>query len=514
MAARYSSWFQKQFSLGPTAVTANFFISRWLFLRLLGVVYLAAFLSLSVQIRGLVGSHGILPVADYLAAVGRQVKGPERYYLAPTLCWLHAEDSLLIGQCAGGVVLAVLLILGVAPVPVLALLWAFYLSLTVAGQTFLGYQWDALLLETGFLAIFLAPPQLWPRPGQEAPPPRAILWLLRWLLFRLMFASGIVKLLSGDENWRSLTALNYHYETQPLPTWTSWYMHQLPVWFQPLSVLVTFCLEILFPPLLFGPRRARHIAFAGIVGLQLLIAATGNYGFFNLLTIVLCLPLLEDDVFPARLRLRFSPTARQEVNRAPRSWSSWITVPVAGGIFFLSILPFLRNAGLLGHGPAWLNRLEQVAAPFRSVNQYGLFAVMTTIRNEIIIEGSDDGRTWRPYEFRWKPGDPRRRPSFAGLHMPRLDWQMWFAALGNYRQNPWFVHFLVRLLQGSPEVVELLDRNPFPDRPPHYLRAMLYTYQFTDWASRKREGTWWRRIPLGLYCPVLSRTQGQDDQPP
>jgi hypothetical protein len=485
-------------------MSTNVTISRWLCLRLLGFVYLAAFLSLAVQIEGLVGSHGILPVADYLTAI-RRMTGPERYYLEPTLCWLNCQDWFLFGLCAGGAGLAVLLILGVAPVPVLFLLWVFYLSLTVAGQVFLGYQWDALLLETGFLAIFFAPLQFWPRAGHLAPPPREILWLLRWLLFRLMFASGMVKLLSGDESWRSLTAMHYHYETQPLPTWTSWYMDQLPAWFQALSVLATFCVEILLPPLIFGPRRCRQVAFAGLVGLQLLIAATGNYGFFNFLTIVLCLPLLEDDVFPAWLRSRLARASEAGIHPKPRGWSPWITVPVAGGIFFLSILPFVRNAGVLGPRPAWLARVAQAAASFRSVNSYGLFAGMTTVRNEIIVEGSDDGRTWKPYAFRWKPGDPRRQPSFAGLHMPRLDWQMWFAALGTYRENPWFIDFLARLLQGSPEVVALLDHNPFPDQPPHYIRAVFYTYQFTDRTTRNREGIWWRRIPLGLYCPVLSR---------
>jgi hypothetical protein len=508
MAAHFSSWLQKQLSLRSAAGPANVFISRWLFLRLLGLVYLAAFVSLGVQIRGLIGSHGILPVADYLSEI-RQFTGPERYYRVPTLCWLDSGDSFLIGLCAGGAALSALLILGAAPALILFLLWAIYLSLTVAGQVFLGYQWDALLLEAGFLAIFFAPVQLWPRPGHEAAPPRAILWLLRWLLFRLLFTSGVVKLLSGDPSWRSLTALQYHYETQPLPAWTSWYMHQLPAWFGQLSVLYTFGVEILLPPLIFGPRRCRPVAFAGIVSLQLLIAATGNFGFFNWLTIALCLPLLEDDVFPARLRQRFSPAAIPGNDPKPRSWSAWIIMPVAGAIFLLSLLTFMQSRKLAAFVPAWLLRAERVAASFQSVNHYGLFAVMTTARNEIIIEGSDDGRIWQPYEFKWKPGDPKRRPSFTGLHMPRLDWQMWFAALDDYRLNPWFGNFLVRLLEGSPEVEALLERNPFPDRPPSYIRALFYNYRLTDRATRDRDGTWWRRKLLGYYCPVLSLKPGR-----
>jgi hypothetical protein len=511
MISRLFTWLRKGSLFGSATSPREFFLSRWLFLRSLGLVYLAAFISLWGQIRGLIGSHGILPVADYLSAVS-EATGPERYYLVPTLCWLDSTDQFLGGLCAGGAALAALLILGVAPLPVLLLLWAFYLSLTVAGQGFLSYQWDALLLETGFLAIWFAPPQLWPRRGSEAPPPRAILCLFRWLLFRLVFGSGVVKLLSGDESWRSLRALHYHYETQPLPTWTSWYMQQLPGWFQQVSVLFTFASELLVPLLILGPRRCRHVACGGIVALQILIAATGNYGFFNLLTIALCLPLLEDDFFPARLRAMLTSPAEPAGSR--RGWSGWLILPVAAGIMLLTLMPFVQNCGLSAYWPAWLTPVHRAVASFRSVNSYGLFAVMTTRRPEIVVEGSDDGRTWRPYEFRWKPGDPSRRPRFTGVHMPRLDWQMWFAALGNYRQNSWFVDFLIRLLQGAPEVLGLLDRNPFPDGPPRYVRAVLYEYHFTDSATRHESGTWWRREPIHLYCPVLSLKNGPDDLAP
>src|SRR5438132_2138704 len=354
-----------QLSTGWATTPPQFFVSRWLFLRLLGLVYLAAFISLWAQVGGLIGSHGILPGADYLTAVG-QATGSERYYLVPTLCWLDSTDQFQGGLCAGGAALAALLILGVAPVPVLLLLWAFYLSLTVAGQGFLSYQWDVLLLETGFLAVWFAPPQLWPRRGSETPPARAILWLLRWLLFRLVFGSGVVKLLSGDESWRSLRALHYHYETQPLPVWTSWYMHQLPGWFQQLSVLFTFALELLVPLLIFGPRRCRHVACGGIVALQLLIAATGNYGFFNLLTLVLCLPLLEDDFFPTRLRAMLAPAAGPAGYRGARSWSRWLTLPVAAGIMVLSTIPFVENCGLPAHSLAWLAPFPRAVASSRS----------------------------------------------------------------------------------------------------------------------------------------------------
>jgi hypothetical protein len=512
MTLRLSSWLRNAFRFGWAVAPDEYFVSRWLFLRLLGVVYLAAFVSLWGQIRGLIGSRGILPVTEYLRAV-REEAGNAGYYLAPTLCWLDSSDPFLDGLCGGGAGLSLLLILGVAPVAVLFILWVSYLSLTVAGQVFLGYQWDGLLLETGFLAIFFAPLQLWPRRAHEVAPARAVLFLLRWLLFRVVFVSGVVKLRSGDESWRSLLALHYHYETQPLPTWTSWYMHQLPGWFQQLSVLFTFLAELVVPLLIFGPRRCRRLACGGIVALQLLIGATGNYGFFNLLTIALCLPLLDDAFFPARVQALFAPAAGLARPRGARIWSRYVTSPMAGGILLLSLMPFLEGCDVMKHCPAWLNQVYRSVASFRSVNTYGLFAIMTTRRLEIIVEGSDDGRTWKAYEFGWKPGDLERRPRFAGLHMPRLDWQMWFAALGSCQRNRWFVNFLGRLLEDSPDVLALLERNPFAERPPRYVRAVLDDYHFTNTAARSETGAWWRREAMGLYCPVVSLKKDRDELP-
>jgi hypothetical protein len=501
---RLGAWWHGRFAFGSAAARPDFWLSRWLFLRLLGCVYLAAFLSLWVQVTGLIGRRGILPVSDYLAAVWRYA-GSDGYYLVPTLCWLDASDQFLNGLCGGAVLLSGLLIGGAAPGPVLLLLWAFYLSLVIAGQQFLSYQWDALLLETGFLAIFYAPWGMWPRLTRETRPSPVMCWLLRWLLFRLVFSSGVVKLLSGDETWRNLTALQYHYETQPLPTWTSWYMHQLPAWFQHISVLATFVAELMVPLLLFGSRRCRHVACLGIVGLQLLIAATGNYGFFNLLTVALCVSQLDDGFFPARWRQRWLPAAETKAPPQKRHGYGWLFTPVAGVLLLLTIAPFLANMGLLAYLPSWLVRTYRIAAAFQSVNSYGLFAIMTTKRPEIVVEGSNDGTTWLPYEFKWKPGEVNRRPPFAGPHLPRLDWQLWFAALGSYHDDPWFRHFLIRLMQGEPEVVALLERNPFPKQPPRYLRAVLYEYHFTDRAGRNEDGAWWRREFKGLYSPVFSR---------
>lgn len=269
-------------------------ISSWLFIRWMALIYLVAFWSLAAQIIGLVGSHGVLPAGDFLHFIFQDA-GSRRFWVAPTLCWLNHSDAFLLFLSWGGVVLSILLLIGVMPVLMAFLLWFFYLSLTVVGQDFLAFQWDNLLLEAGFLLIFLAP---YPWLIQKKPsvrPSVIIIWLLRWLLFRLMFESGLVKLLSGDLNWSHLTALTYHYWTQPLPNVVSWYANQLPLWFQKFSCAVMFVIELFIPFFIFCGRWPRLIAFFGISGLQLLIILTGNFCFFNLLAIALCLTLLEDE---------------------------------------------------------------------------------------------------------------------------------------------------------------------------------------------------------------------------
>jgi len=488
------------------------FLVRWLFLRGLGLVYLVAFLSLWMQISGLMGHNGILPADQFMPAMKQQCDaqgmGLERYHLLPTLCWLDASNGFLSFQCAAGTILAVLLILGFAPAPGLFLLWLLYLSLVTVGRDFMSFQWDNLLLEAGFLAVFFAPWQLLPRPSREAPPSRLMLWLLRLLLFKLMFSSGCVKLLSGDPAWHQLTALTFHYQTQPLPTWPGWYAHQLPVWFQKLSCAAMFGIELGAPFLIFAPRRLRFAGGALVAGLQGLILLTGNYTFFNWLTLALCL-LLPDDFalrcwVPDWLWHRFPSGLPPLAGTPQRRWPQPVLVAVA--VIWLSGSS-CNLAGTLGVGLDWLAPGDWVAeelAPFRSVNNYGLFAVMTTQRNEIVVEGSNDGVHWRPYEFKYKPGDVRRRPAFVAPFQPRLDWQMWFAALGSAGQNPWFENLCARLLQGSPEVLGLLAANPFPDHPPRYVRAEHYHYQFTDFAERRADGAWWQRTLAGEYLPAVS----------
>ncbi len=482
-------------------------LTRWVFLRLLGIIYLVAFVSLWLQIDGLIGAQGILPVADHLKALSGRL-GAERYWWFPTFCWLNPSDGCLQFQCAAGVVFSLLLMAGVAPQMAAMVLWADYLSLSTACQEFLSFQWDILLLETGFLAVFFAPRQLLPRLSRESPPSLTVLWLFRWLLFRLMFMSGAVKLLSGDSTWWNLSALTFHYETQPLPTWVGWYAHQLPVWFQKVSVILMFGIELLVPLLIFCGRRARQIAAGGFAVFMLLILLTGNYCFFNLLTVALCLLLLDDRflsrLLPTRLIRSLPPSDANGGLAAFRVASVGVLA-----LAILSVSTVQTAARWFGweHLPRRLLQVAQGLSPLRSINSYGLFAVMTTPRPEIIVEGSNDGVVWLPYEFKWKPGDLKRPPAFVQPHQPRLDWQMWFAALGSYRSNPWFINFLARLLQGAPRVLALLEKNPFPDKPPRYVRAILYEYHFTDSATRARTGEWWRRDPKGLYCPELSMRQ-------
>lgn len=489
------------------------FLTRWLFLRLLGAVYLCAFASLLPQIPGLIGSRGILPVSEFLALLTRAV-GPGCYRLFPTLAWLNSSTGFLEFLAGAGTVLSVLLIAGLAQGPILVVLWAFYLSLVVAGQDFLSFQWDILLLEAGFLSIFLAPwklilPSWHAPPSHSSAPSKAIVWLLRWLLFRLVFLSGCVKLLSHDPSWRNLTALEYHYETQPLPTPLAWYAYHLPAWFLKCSVAGVFAIELLVPWVIFTPRRIRFAGCAVLVFFQILIALTGNFAFFNLLTIALCILLLDDQLLrhalPRIVTRRFP--APFPFFRKSLAWRLAIAI-LAVVILFGSVDLVAQTLFGRRNTPRWAD--EATAAwlePFHLVSSYGLFAVMTTSRPEIIIQGSSDGLQWRDYEFKFKPEDLNKAPRWVAPYQPRLDWQMWFAALGSYRSNPWFTNLMLRLLEGSKPVAGLLGSNPFPGSPPRFVRALLYDYSFTSFRERKKTGNWWARKLLGTYFPVAELRQ-------
>jgi Lipase maturation factor len=465
-------------------------LARWLFLRALGGIYFVAFVSFGLQAPGLIGSNGILPAATFLRQV-RQILALRAYWAVPSLFWLGSSDTWLRLLPLVGALAALALLVGFSHWLLQAFLFVAYLSVVSVGQDFMAFQWDILLLEAGFLAIFL---------GVAS---RLVPWLYRWLLFRLMFLSGAVKLLSGDPTWRNLTALDYHFETQPLPTVLGWFMAQLPSWFHRASTGGVFVIELGAPFLIFAPRRLRLAGCALIVFLQALIFATGNYTFFNLLTIGLCLFLLDDEllgtVFPKRLAERITSAP------APQGDSAFGPGAVAGLAALILLVSGVQLSGtFLRVVPQPLGALARAVSPFHIVNSYGLFAVMTTSRPEIIVEGSNDGQTWLEYGFKYKAGDVQRAPGWVEPFQPRLDWQMWFAALGTYQGNPWFVNFAVRLLQGSPQVLALLDKNPFPDAPPRYVRALLYDYHFTDPDTLRAGGGWWRRDLQGVYLPMIS----------
>src|SRR5437667_60125 len=505
---------------GKDAQPPTYFWARRWFLRALGVIYLIAFVSLWVQVDGLIGSDGVSPVNQFLPAVHAQL-GKDAYAILPTLCWFSTSNAFLHFLCSGGAVLSVLLIFGIAPALTLIALFAFYLSLTIAGQTFLSFQWDVLLLETGFLSIFLAPWRLWPReliclpgsppPATAAPVSRAGLFLLKFLLFKLMLMSGVVKLTSGDNSWWNLTALDYHYWSQPLPTVFGWWADKSPEWFKHFSVAFCLVVESIVPFFIWAPRRLRLIAAGLMIFLQLVIALTGNYCFFNLLTIALCLLLIDDAVVASLCRgallRRIRSTATQR--RAYNGLSGYaaiaviiVTLPINAWLIFTAFKPDTEWPRLLAVA---YGRVET----FRIVNGYGLFRVMTKGRDEIVIEGSADGFDWLPYEFKWKPGDVMRAPGWCAPHQPRLDWQMWFAALGTPRENPWLGGLIVQLLQGSPDVSRLLAKNPFPREPPRYIRAMFYRYRFTTLREHRQTGAWWKRQELREYLPTMSLNEIQ-----
>jgi predicted DCC family thiol-disulfide oxidoreductase YuxK len=493
------------------------------FLRFVGLIYLIGFVSLWTQIDGLVGAKGVLPIADYLSLARGEV-GFKAVWILPTLCWIDSSNGFLHFLCAGGVVFSLLLICRIAPAISLAVLFVFYLSLTVAGQTFLNFQWDILLLETGFLAIFFAPWQLWPQREHETSVNRIALFLLKLLLFKLMFMSGVVKLTSGDNvwgwvdhsfHWGALTALDYHYWTQPLPTIFAWFADKHPEWFKKFSVAFCLVVEIIVPFFIWTPRRLRLIAAGLLIFLQMAIAITGNYCFFNLLTIALCLLLIDDAVWrrkgetfqkteAARAAVSQQMVRREAVESRPTKMLQWLTIAVLVITLPLNLWLCYTATSPEADWPKPLLMLYRPIEPFRIVNGYGLFRVMTKERPEIQVEGSDDGVDWIAYDFKWKPGGVHRAPTWCAPHQPRLDWQMWFAALGGHRQEAWFERFMVRLLENEPAVTHLLARNPFPEKPPKYVRAVLFNYQFTSSEERRVTGAWWKRREIGEFFPEAS----------
>ena len=474
---------------GASVQRPSFAIANTIFLRALAVIFLIALVSYRHQAAGLNGPNGILPVGPFFEAVANQL-GDGAFWVLPSLAWLSPDLGTLHLLADIGIAASLVALLGILQPLCFFTLWAVMLSLCVAGQDFYGFQWDSLLIETGFLAIFLAPWRLWPN-ATPAEPPRLARFAVVALLFKLMFSSGVVKLTSGDPNWLNLRALDFHFLTQPLPNPLAWFAHQLPP-----EILTTLCgsmffIELLLPLAFFLPRNPRLIAAWSALALQAGIALTGNYAFFNLLCAALCLFLFDDRCWPKFLHQKTTPAV---------FFPKAIRRPVLAAILILSVIPL---ASAFRSMPASLEPLAAIysrIAPFRTVNSYGLFAVMTTQRREIIVQGSNDGNDWQNYEFLYKPGALDRPPPIVAPYQPRLDWQMWFAALGRVESTPWFQSFLIRLLQGSPEVLALLETNPFPEKPPKFLRAISDDYSFTA----SGEKAWWRREPAAIYCPEIS----------
>jgi hypothetical protein len=490
----------------PDPAGDSVLLVRRVFLTLLGGIFLVAFGSLWAQLEGLIGSNGILPAADLMQRV--RDSGGLGVSDLPTFCWIDCSDTTLHLQSALGIALSLLLIAGFAPSLVCALLWALYLSLSSVSGVFLGYQWDILLLETGFLAIFLAPRQWRPRDAWRSRVPRSTLWLLRWLLLRLMVTSGAVKLLSGDPTWRDLTALHFHYFTQPLPSAASFFAHHLPGDLHSTAVVIMLAIEIGAGLLALGPRRARQLACLATIALMLLIMSTGNYGFFNLIAIALSILLLDDRALraltPHRWRARL-PIVDEHALRPATSFGRVAFGALATVVIFLSTAQFMDRLGWHPPYPKALAATRRAVAPLRTFNSYGLFAVMTTERPEILIEGRHADGPWLRYELPYKPGALDRAPPFVQPHMPRLDWQLWFAALRGCDRAVWFHHLVGRLLAGTPEVRALFAEDPFPDAPPDEIRSTLYRYRFADLASDE----WWERERVGAFCPRMVLRNGR-----
>jgi lipase maturation factor 1 len=519
-------------------------IPRWLFLRALGLIYFSAFFSLIFQIRGLIGPAGILPAGEYLQAVANSV-GHARFWYAPTLLWFSSSSQMLMSLCWIGIAASLLATLNVLPRGALLICFVCFISFVTAASEFSGYQSDGMLLEAGFISLFLAPPGLRPGLARAHPPIRAGVFLLLWEWFRIYFESGIAKIASGDPQWRHFTAMDEYYQNGPLPTWIGWYVQHFPHWFHAATAFATLALELVLVWMLFLPRRWRIVCFFIVTPWQIGIILTANYTFLNYLVLVLGFLLLDD-----RFLMGFLPRRwRERFPMEPR-----VAAGVEAEAPAFDVQSILRPAGEsadatsgLARSPAWPEVLRRqlgfvrlaltavmfawifysstvlmiwmispgfplpatpVAAlePFRIAERYGLFAVMTRGRYEIEFQGSADGQDWLAYSFRYKPQDARKRSGIYAPYQPRFDWNLWFASLGGWRANPIVPRTEERLLAGEAEVLALFADNPFPNEPPHQVRAVIWQYWFTSAREKRAQGVWWRRQLLGLYAPTLERS--------
>lgn len=449
------------------ADAAPYTLARFLWLRALGLIFFSAFYALWFQIHGLIGPGGILPAGEYLQYAHRTV-GATAYRLIPSLLWIDAGRGALTALVIAGLLASAAITLNVWPRPAIAVAMVCYLSFVSAARDFSGYQSDGMLLEAALLSLFLG--------SRAAPPTRAAAFGLQWLWFRIYFESGLVKILSGEPQWRNLTAMDKYYENGPLPTWLGWYVQQWPHGFHAFSAAATVTIELFLVFLVFvSYRRVKLAAFALTAALQIGIILTANYAFLNYLVLALGLFLIEDRAAP--------PPAGRQPSRPQLA-----VLPAA---IVLSVLAFFAPLPLV--------------EPFRVVNRYGLFAVMTRARYELEFQGTRDGRTWVAYPFRYKPQDVRRPPGIFAPYQPRFEWNLWFASFGTASENPWVVSAQQRLLQNEPDVLRLFAGNPFAGAPPAAVRVVAWQYWFTTAEERRNTGAWWNRRYAGEYAPALER---------
>ena len=472
----------------------SYCVTRFVILRLLGFVYAVAFLVAAQQLVPLVGEHGLTPARHFLTAIESQLGSRAAAAIQlPTLFWFGLSDQALSISSWIGFALSLVVLAGYANALILAVLWIIYMSIVHVGQIWYGYGWETQLLETGFLSIFLCP-LLDLRPFPKRPPPLLVIWLFRWLGFRIMIGAGLIKL-RGDPCWRDLTCLYYHYETQPIPNPISRYLHFAPHWFHKFGTAWNHFIELIVPWFSFGPRHVRHVAGLLLVSFQIVLIISGNLSFLNYVTIIPFLACF-DDTFWRRIAPVFLVKRIREVepSRLQFALSAALSILVA----YLSIAPVTN---LISNRQLMNSSFD----PFNLVNTYGAFGSVGRERDEIIFEGTDDaiitGDTrWKEYEFKAKPGDPSLRPPFIAPYQARIDWQIWFAAMASPAEYPWTLHFVWELLHNDPATLSLLGSNPFPEAPPHFVRARLYRYQFAP----PGDPAWWKRESIGQWLPALS----------
>ncbi len=499
----------------------DWFIPRWLFLRALGLIYFSAFFSLVFQIRGLIGSQGILPANEYLHAVARSLGGIGRICLAPTLLWFFAGPHMLITLCWAGMIASLILVANIWPRGMLVICFVCFLSFVSAAQDFSGYQSDGMLLEAGFISLFFAPRGFRPGWGANTPPSRASLFLLQWEWFRIYFESGVAKIAGGDPEWRNFSAMDEYYQNGPLPTWIGWYVQHLPHWFHAFTAGATLVLELGLVWMFFLPRRWRLVCFFIVTPWEVGVILTANYTFLNYLVLVLGFLLLDDrfcerfvparwirplhGTVPHQGGISAAPSARSSQRVGLRS--SFHVVKVGLAAIMLSWVLYATIVQLLWMFSTIPFPTSPVAAlePFRIANRYGLFGVMTRGRYEIEFQGSDDGQNWIAYPFRFKPQDLTKAPGLYAPYQPRFDWNLWFASLGSWREYPIVPRTEVALLSNDADVLALFAGNPFASHPPKQVRAILWQYWFTTMAEKRESGRWWRRQFVGLYAPTIER---------